>query len=146
MKIDENLSNVFGLEPINSTRNEVIDVIPKDVHNSVVCNEKIETDYDRTRSNLYDLLQNGQDALLHALEVAKQSEHPRAFEVVGNLMKQLADINEQLMTLHMKKQKLDMPIAKESTENSKQVTNNNAIFVGSTSELSKMIHNMTKGE
>jgi hypothetical protein len=101
---------------------------------------KIESDYDKTRGNLHDLLLKGQEALNAALEVAKQSEHPRAFEVVGNLMKQLADINQQLMDVHQQKQKLDGPKSAE------KVTNNNAIFVGSTAELNKLIKNMSKGE
>lgn len=104
---------------------------------------KIESDYDTARENLLELLEKGQQALTTALEVAKQSEHPRAFEVVGNLMKQLADVNQQLMDVHQQKAKLDAPTKAEAA---KQVTNNNAIFVGSTSELSKMIKNMTKGE
>ena len=71
-----------------------------------------------------------------------QSEHPRAFEVVGNLIKQLADVNQQLMDIHQQKQKLDEPSKAEKSK----VTNNNAIFVGSTAELNKMIKNMTKGD
>lgn len=144
MKIDEKLSDVFDIEPVQKSGGEVITIDAQPEPSQK--NEKIETDYDNTRSNLYNLLHSGQEALLHALEVAKQSEHPRAFEVVGNLMKQLADINEQLMTLHMKKQKLDTPLVKDSSEPTKQVTNNNAIFVGSTSDLSKMIQNMNKGD
>ena len=146
MKTHESLSDVFDVEPVESGKLVVIDQSP-DPDKPV--NEKIETDYDKTRGNLYGLLQSGQDALMHALEVAKQSEHPRAFEVVGNLMKQLADINEQLMKLHEHKKKLDLPAkgsAEEAATPTKQVTNNNAIFVGSTSELSKMIQNMNKGE
>jgi hypothetical protein len=90
-------------------------------------------------------LNQGQDALYHALEIAKQSEHPRAFEVVGNLMKQLADTNEQLLALSERKQKLDLPRPSADGAPAKQVTNN-AIFVGSTSELSNLIKNMNKGE
>ena len=146
MKTHEALSDIFDVEPTESGKLVVVDQSP-DTTKPV--NEKIETDYDKTRGNLYALLQSGQDALLHALEVAKQSEHPRAFEVVGNLMKQLADINEQLMKLHEQKKKLDVPVkgsTEEASTPTKQVTNNNAIFVGSTSELSKMIQNMNKGE
>jgi hypothetical protein len=88
------------------------------------------------------LLQQGQEALQKSLDVAMQSEHPRAFEVVGNLMKQLADINQQLLDLHQQKQKLDGP--KEGSR--KEVTNNNVIFTGSTAELNKLIKNMSKGE
>jgi len=144
VKIDDKLSNVFDIEPVERTTGEVIELNPQPITDQK--NEKIEADYDYTRNNLYNLLQNGQDALLHALEVAKQSEHPRAFEVVGNLMKQLADVNEQLMQLHQRKQKLDTPAKDSGTGEAKQVTNNNAIFVGSTSDLNKIIHNMTKGE
>lgn len=142
MKIDETLSDVFDIEPMGVKSGEIITttgevVVPKD--------EKIEYDYDKTRNNLHGLLQSGQDALMHALEVAKSSEHPRAFEVVGNLMKQLSDVNAQLLDLHEKKQKLDLPKTKQEETNSKQVTNNNAIFVGSTAELNKMLQNMNKG-
>ena len=143
MKIDETLSDVFDVEPmqIDVSTGEIItannEVIPPQ-------DEKIEYDYEQTRNNLYNLLNQGQDALISALSVAKQSEHPRAFEVVGNLMTQLADVNEKLMKLHEKKQKLDAPSKSEEAQ-TKQVTNNNAIFVGSTTELNKMLSNMNKG-
>lgn len=144
MKIDDKLSQVFDMEPVKE--NEVITasghvVIPEHKEQ----NEKIDYDYEKTRNNLHDLLATGQDALMHALEVAKSSEHPRAFEVVGNLMNQLADINEKLLKLSERKQKLDTP-AETKEAASKTVTNNNAIFVGSTTELNKLIHNMNKGE
>jgi hypothetical protein len=144
MKSDENLSKVFGVEPIKegeviTTGGDVILPETKGVEENVV------KDYDAARNNLYKLLNQGQDALYNALEIAKQSEHPRAFEVVGNLMKQLADINEQLLALSERKVKLDAPKQQEGQPN-KQVTNNNAIFVGSTSELSKMLNKMNKGE
>lgn len=141
MKIDDRLSEVFDVPTITKTSNsEVIDNSTGEIITTPV--EKIDNDYDKTRSNLHDLLTKGQDALVHALEVAKQSEHPRAFEVVGNLMKQLADVNQQLMDLHQQKQKLDAPTKAEQAK----VTNNNAIFVGSTAELNNLIKNMTKGE
>lgn len=137
MKIDENLSSEFGIAPMGDT-----EIITKD---GVVINDKtnkIENDYEVTRNNLLLILSQGQQALMKALEVANQSEHPRAFEVVGNLMKQLADVNQQLLDLHQQKQKLDAP--KEGAK--KEVTNNNAIFVGSTADLNKMLKNMTKGD
>lgn len=137
MKIDDRLSEVFDLEPV-STVPVVIDTVT-----SLQVNDKIESDYDTSRNNLHELLTKGQEALAYALDVAKQSEHPRAFEVVGNLMKQLADVNQQLLDIHQQKQKLDAP---GKIEASKNITNNNAIFVGSTSELSKMIKNMAKGD
>ena len=137
MKIDDSLSEVFEVKTMTPT-----EVVDKDGVVVSQSNNKIEDDYDVTRNNLRILLQQGQEALQKSLDVAMQSEHPRAFEVVGNLMKQLADINQQLLDLHQQKQKLDEP---SKAEKAKQVTNN-AIFVGSTAELNKLIKNMAKGE
>jgi hypothetical protein len=137
MNIDESLSKTFDVEPIGKT-----DIVTKDGEVIKPTDKNIEDDYEITRSHIRMLLVQGQEALTAALEVAKQSEHPRAFEVVGNLMKQLADVNQQLMDLHQQKAKLDSP--KEGGK--KEVTNNNAIFVGSTAELNKLIKNMAKGE
>jgi hypothetical protein len=143
MKADDNLSKIFDVEPLKP--GEVASTGQEIVPSSKV-DENVGYDYDSARNNLYKLLNQGQDALYSALEIAKQSEHPRAFEVVGNLMKQLADINEQLLALSERKQKLDAPKSNDAGQPSKQVTNNNAIFVGSTSELSKLIQNINKGE
>lgn len=137
MKLDDTLSEVFNVEP----QQKPLEVIDSSTGEIVKTPEgKIENDYEVARDNLRELLITGQNALYSALEVAKQSEHPRAFEVVGNLMKQLADVNQQLMDLHQQKAKLDSP-----KKGADKVTNN-AIFVGSTAELSKMIGKMTKGE
>lgn len=139
MKIDDNLSEVFNMEPIKKVTSEIVIAETGEIIEQQ--EQKVESDYDRTRSNLHTLLTQGQEALNHAIAVAKQSEHPRAFEVVGNLMKQIADINTQLMDLHQQKQKLDEP----GKSSAKSVTNN-AIFVGSTSELNKLIDKMNRGE
>ena len=145
MKSHDNLNEIFDVDimsgEIITPKNEVI--IPE----TNVQAEKIDYDYNKTRNNLHSLLQSGAEALEHALELAKVSEHPRAFEVVGNLMKQLADVNQQLLELHTKKQKLDNPGMKDKDTpgDTKTVTNNNAIFVGSTAELNKLISDMNKG-
>lgn len=142
MKIDDNLSKVFDIEPINNT--EVIDVDGSRI--SEANNDKVNSDYDAIRSNLYGILNQGQEALIHALEIAKQSEHPRAFEVVGNLMKNLSDINHQIIDLHTKKNALENKSLQASKQETTKNVTNNAIFVGSTTELSKMIEQMKKGE
>ena len=143
MKMDDKLSEIFELEPM-----EVKKIAPRST-DIVVSDEPvdkhIENDYDYVRTNMRDLLATGSDALLDALEVAKQSENPRAYEVVGSLMKNLADMNQQLLDVHQQKQKLT-GMEKVKEDQSKQITNNNAIFVGSTSELAKMIQNMNNGE
>ena len=142
--IDDKLSEKFGIDPMESQEGEVLPAVQDQEHDLVPieANEKIENDYEHSRGNLRSLLVQGQEALVHALEVAKQSEHPRAFEVVGNLVKQLADVNQQLLDLHTQKKKLDEPRKGEQSK----VTNNNAIFVGSTAEMQKLINNMNKGE
>ena len=141
--MNDTLSDVFDVEPMQNGKLVVVDQSP---NTKAPVNEKIESDYDKTRGNLYALLQSGQDALMHALEVAKQSEHPRAFEVVGNLVKQLSEVNAQLLDIHEKKQKLDGKTDKKEDVSTKNVTNNNAIFVGSTTELNKMIQKLNSGE
>lgn len=138
MKSDENLSQIFDITPTSEQ-----EIVSKAGEVIVHSDRKIEDDYDHTRNNLREIITKGHDALEHALSIAKQSEHPRAFEVVGNLVKQLADVNQQLLDIHKQKQKLDEP---SKADQSKNVTNNNAIFVGSTAELNKLIKNMTKGE
>jgi hypothetical protein len=134
MKSDDKLSEVFDVQPIG--RNELI----IDAQPIVEKNERLEQDYETTRSNLHSILTQGQDALFHALEVAKNSEHPRAFEVVGGLMKNLSDINTQLLDLHRKKQQIESPREEAKSSN----VTNNAIFVGSTNELSKMLETIRK--
>lgn len=134
MNTDESLSKIFDIE-FTEVPATVQPLVPTTV--VVDTSDKIETDYDKSRANLHSLLLSGQAALEHALSVAKQSEHPRAFEVVGNLIKQLADVNQQLMDIHSQKKKLEEP-GKAAKAN----VTNNSIFVGSTAELNKMIKKM----
>lgn len=145
MKLNDSLNDTFNIEPAQQITGDIItqsgEVIVPQLSS---IDENADYDYEQTRGNLHSLLVQGQDALMHALEVAKSSEHPRAFEVVGGLMKQLADINHQLLDLSEKRQKMSAPKKNEPT--GAQVTNNNAIFVGSTTELNKMLQNMTRGD
>lgn len=138
----QTLNNVFDVAPIDTSEGQLITKSGNSIVPNVSNTENVDYDYNQTRNNLYGLLAQGQDALMHALEVAKQSEHPRAFEVVGNMVKQLADVNHQLMDLTEKRQKL---LEKQKTEDKPQVTNNNAFFVGSTAELNKVLRDMNKG-
>ena len=133
------LNDVFNVENENSNP---VTPAPKAVYLPTQQETQVEYDYQSARSNLYSILQQGEEALLHALEVAKAKEEPRAFEVVGGLLKNLSDINTQLLDLAEKKQKILEKERKElPTQNPTSVTNN-AIFVGSTDELNKMINQM----
>ena len=92
-----------------------------------------DIDYNYARENYYNLIERNQDAVEEMLEIAKQSEHPRAFEVVGQLIKSGLDPNKELMTLH--KTKKELSIEKGGGD----VNVNNAVFVGSTAELQKLL-------
>ena len=102
--------------------------------------EDREKDYEYTRGELYSLISKGQEAVQGALEVAQESGHPRAFEVATNAMKQVADMTDKLMDLQKKVKDLD-----EEKRGPSKVTNN-AMFVGSTAELQKMLKQMNGGK
>ena len=99
-----------------------------------------DKDYDYTRAQLYNLIDKGQEALNGALEVAQESGHPRAYEVAVAAMKHVADMTEKLQALHKNMKDLD-----EEKKGPSKVTNN-AMFVGSTSELQKMLKDMSGGK
>ena len=91
-------------------------------------------DYEYTRGNLYSLIEKGQVFVEGALDVALNSDHPRAYEVAVNAMKQVSDMTDKLADLHKKMKDLDAPTNKSGPTN---VTN--ALFVGSTAELQKLL-------
>ena len=99
----------------------------------LISDNDIDDDYKYQRDNFYRLVQQGSDAIEGILELAKEGEHPRAYEVAGNLIKQVSEVTEKLGDLQEKMKKL-----KEVPNNApKNVTN--ALFVGSTAELQKML-------
>ena len=97
-------------------------------------NDHIEKDYDYTRANLYSLIEKGQETLNGIMELAGESASPRAYEVAGQIIKSVADTTDKLMDLQKKVKEVD----EEKVKGPSQVTNN-ALFVGSTSDLSKML-------
>lgn len=139
MKMNDNMNEIFNLPEEQKKQYAPTEVLTQRGEVIPVADKMIESDFDKSRGNLHTLLQNGQEALYHALEIARTSEHPRAFEVVGNLMKQLADINQQLLDIH--KQKKNLMKDDDEKETSKGVTQN-AIFVGTNAELNQMIKKM----
>jgi|TARA_B100000287_G_scaffold122227_1_gene114062 hypothetical protein len=126
MNVEEHLDEVLGIieKPLKEIK-KVEHVTP------IVNGNDDETDFQYARENLYNLIERGQDGLDELIEIAKQSEHPRAFEVVGQLIGKLTDTNKELLNLHKTKK----DITTESTP--KTVSNN--LFVGSTAELQKFL-------
>jgi len=103
--------------------------------------DDIEKDYEYTRGNLYSIIEKGQEAINGILELAQDSEMPRAYEVAGQLIKSVSDATDKLMDLQKK--------VKDVNEDSPQKgpsTVNNALFVGSTAELAKLLKNGAKQE
>lgn len=103
--------------------------------------KQIDDDFEYSRKTYYDLIEKGQDALEEMIQVARALEHPRAFEVVATMMKNISDVNDRLMDLH--KKKANMLPATNDSNNTKSITNNNtAVFIGSTSDLQKLMLDM----
>ena len=99
--------------------------------------DDVDSDYKYQRENFYNLIERGQDAIDGILEVEKQSDHPRSYEVAGNLISQVAEVTEKLSRLQSSMKRL-----KEVPNNApKNVTN--ALYVGSTAELQKMLKGKT---
>lgn len=105
--------------------------------------EDIKKDYEYTRGNLYSLIEKGQEAINGILELAQESEMPRAYEVAGQLIKNVADATDKLMELQKKLKEVE-----EETQTKGPTNVTNALFVGSTAELSKLLkkQNLDKEE
>ena len=119
MTFNSKFSEVLNIDPPN------LEVLEPSVNNEV------EDDYDYARKNLRDLIDSGMGDLNTVMDIARQSESPRAFEVATNLMKTLTDTNKDLLELAKKK--------KELTKEKEPQNVTNALFVGSTADLQKMI-------
>jgi len=98
-------------------------------------NDNVDNDFEFARKTYYDLLVKGSEALEEMMEVARATEHPRAFEVLSGMMKNVADVNGNLLDLHKKKKDYHK---EEAPKEIPQTTNNN-LFVGSTSDLQRML-------
>jgi len=95
---------------------------------------EVEKDYEYTRANLYSIIEKGQEAINGIMEVAGESASPRAYEVAGQLIKSVADTTDKLADLHKKVKDIE-----EDNPKKQNTVTNNALFVGSTAELQKML-------
>ena len=98
--------------------------------------DKINNDYEYSRETYYELVEKGKESLELMIEVARESEHPRAFEVLSGMIKNISDVNDRLMDLNKKKKDIDK---KEEIKKIANTTNN--LFVGSTADLQKILKN-----
>ena len=123
-EIDEKLDNLLDINSDIKKETQIVKV-PKR-------SENIETDYKYARENLYNLVERGQDAIDGILELSKETEHPRAYEVAGQLIKTVSDTAEKLIDIQKKLKDLEK-------EDSSIKTQHNHLYVGSTSELQKFL-------
>ena len=118
-------------DPVETAIKQNSVIVPKKVPQSN--DDDIDNDYKYQRENFYNLIERGQDAIDGILDIAKESDHPRTYEVAGNLIKQVAEVTEKLGDLQEKMRKL------KEVPNSAPKNVTNALFVGSTAELQKML-------
>ena len=128
----EKINELLGIadKAVTSTKTQTVTVIPRPQTEDVD-----EDDFKYSRENLYHIVERGQDALDGIMQVAQETEHPRAYEVAGQLLKTNADNVEKLVNLQTTKKKL------RETDQPQNVTTNNSLFVGSTKELQQLIKN-----
>ena len=124
-------------DPVETAIQQNNITVPKKVIKSN--EDDIDNDYKYQRENFYNLIERGQDAIEGILEIAKESDHPRTYEVAGNLIKQVAEVTEKLGDLQEKMRKL------KEVPNSAPKNVTNALFVGSTAELQKMLKGKEDG-
>jgi hypothetical protein len=126
----DGLDNALNIESkiveVEKTENK-LEVVP-------IQGQDIKKDYEYTRANLYSLIEKGQEAINGIMELAGESDSPRAYEVAGQLIKSVGDVTDKLIDLQKKLKDVEEDTAK-TTNN----VTNNAVFVGSTSELSKLL-------
>ena len=125
--------DIVSAEPVKDT--------PKPIATSASSADDVKKDYEYTRGNLYSIIEKGQEAINGILELAQESEMPRAYEVAGQLIKNVADATDKLMELQKKLKDVEEETVAKGPTN---VTN--ALFVGSTAELSKLLKNQGKDQ
>ena len=137
---DDIINETLGiLDPVEKAFAETDVTVPRKISEPSITEDDIDNDYKYQRENFYNLVEKGSHAIDGILDLAKEGEHPRAYEVAGNLIKQVAEVTEKLGDLQEKMRKL-----KEVPNNApKNVTN--ALFVGSTAELQKMLKGKSDG-
>ena len=122
-----------GIEKALNVETEIVKKSEVSSLEKISTSEDMERDYSYSRSQLYSLIEKGQEAVNGILDVAASSDHPRAYEVAGQLIKNVADVTDKLADLHKKMKDLN-----DDYQGPKSITNN-ALYVGSTADLLQLI-------
>lgn len=137
---EKNMAEIFDVEPIEVkpkpvAKQEVVPTVVQDVQETDALEKDLQTDYNKVRRNYEEIIEKGVDAIDSILEIARESEHPRAFEVAATMIKNVTDANEKLIILQKQMREMN----KNQQRETNKTTIDKAIFVGSTSELNKYL-------
>ena len=129
--VGKNLSKILDIEEVSDA-----ELLPTTItENEIIVKNDIDSDVDFARKNIKELIQKGNLAFDDLLKVAKESEHPRSYEVTAGFLKNLSDLNKDLLELQKRKKDL----SPEQNPQTKNINVDKAVFVGSTTELVKFI-------
>nr|QMP83648.1 MAG: hypothetical protein [Caudoviricetes sp.] len=135
-KFDKNMEEFFEVPPFENNLPAIKDsAIPHET-----LDIDLKADYETARENFHELIEKGKDAVDDILAIARESERPRDFEVAAGLLKNVLDANDQLISLHKKIRE----ITNYKQQSQEKTTINNALFVGSTTELSKLVKELNQ--
>lgn len=134
----ENLEDEFELAKVDSSAGEIVPAENQEPPKNL----DLDKDYKEVRDNLKDIVKKGAEAIDGISLVASETQHPRAYEVLATLIKSVADVNKDIMSIH--KQMKDIKGEKEQPKGPSTVTNNSVHFVGSTKDLQDMIKTKLK--
>jgi len=140
IEVKNHLDDAFNITPtqVEVDESDVVVGVDREKPDRLV-KDDVTKDYEYTRGNLYSIIEKGQEAINGILELAQESEMPRAYEVAGQLIKSVSDATDKLMDLQKKLKDVE-----EDTPQKGPNTVNNALFVGSTAELAKLLKNGVK--
>jgi len=130
---DKNMEKIFDVTPVEPKEKFLVPTESKPVVEGLDLKQDLKDAYEQTKDNLQEIIEQGKDAMDEILQIAKNGQHPRAFEVYGTLLKNMVDANKEL--LNIQKQMRDMDGKKKDGD----TKIDKAIFVGSTAELNKLI-------
>ena len=134
----DGLNDAFNVDSdIVASKNTVAsecEIVPSDIQDEKKSSNDVKKDYEYTRGNLYSIIEKGQEAINGILELAMETEAPRAYEVAGQLIKNVADATDKLMDLQKKLKDIE-----EEKQSGGPSNVTNALFVGSTAELAKLL-------
>ena len=133
-ELNKNLSEVFDVEPVKEVKTEKLPVVQQN-YNEPDLKQDLTDAYQQSKENLQEFIDHGKDALEELIQIAKAGQHPRAFEVYSGLLKNLVDANKELLATQKQMRDMDP----KATKDTGGTNIDKAIFVGSTSELSKLL-------